>query len=417
MNRRINLVLLCLSLGSLLTAVPIRADQLDINWVDRASTNLTPAQRLVVDAALHAWERALPVPEPRRIDLRISAAPLVTAVGQASGFQFDPLGNPLGADVTFDLFTDWFVDPTPEVNEEYQPGGSPGHLEARTGSPAAGRWDFLSTALHEVGHAVGFGASFDRFASRVVTEQAGPTYFGDGFSMPLGDAGHVDDRHDLMGLPGYQPGERSLISGLDLQVLNDAYDYADTRIVRYQGPSLPVPPWASPQPARATFDVNEHVLIADLDVALRMSHTWDADLDIFIVDPHGTRVELSTDNGSLTDDYGTEALWTRFDDESMAYDITDYEGPFPGTFRPEGILALYDGTDAFGSWSLEIFDDLASYTGTLYDASLIFTTVPEPGSIVLWGIAAVLASRRQRRRQMQDPRPERGCRILRARPA
>jgi hypothetical protein len=48
----------------------------------------------------------------------------------------------------------WFIDPTPQRDEEFAPDGS-GELAALAGGPAAGKMDLLSVVLHEMGHLVG----------------------------------------------------------------------------------------------------------------------------------------------------------------------------------------------------------------------------------------------------------------------
>ncbi|HKY30898.1 MAG TPA: LEPR-XLL domain-containing protein, partial [Candidatus Polarisedimenticolia bacterium] len=48
----------------------------------------------------------------------------------------------------------WFVDPTPSDSSEYT-AGPEGVLAARPGTAADGRFDLLTTVLHEVGHALG----------------------------------------------------------------------------------------------------------------------------------------------------------------------------------------------------------------------------------------------------------------------
>ena len=44
---------------------------------------------------------------------------------------------------------------------------------------------------------------------------------------------------------------------------------------------------------------------------MQIDHPFDADLDLYLVSPAGTVVELSTDNGGSGDDY-----WTTFIDAS-----------------------------------------------------------------------------------------------------
>lgn len=45
--------------------------------------------------------------------------------------------------------------------------------------------------------------------------------------------------------------------------------------------------------------------VCKIEVGVRISHGWDEDLDIYLISPTGTTIELSTDNGFDLDDYGT----------------------------------------------------------------------------------------------------------------
>ncbi len=107
--------------------------------------------------------------------------------------------------------------------------------------------------------------------------------------------------------------------------------------------------------------------VIDVDVILNsIVHTYDGDLDIYIHHPDATEVELSTDNGGTGENFTN----TRLDDEA-ATSIADGSAPFTGSFRPEGSLATLDGKTANGTWTLRIYDDAGSDTGTLNAWSLV----------------------------------------------
>jgi fibronectin-binding autotransporter adhesin len=120
-------------------------------------------------------------------------------------------------------------------------------------------------------------------------------------------------------------------------------------------------------------------------ISLHLSHTVDQDLDISIVDPEGTTVVLSTDNGGASDDYGTscaDADRTTFSDAGTSL-ITSGTAPFRGSFRPEEPLSVFRGkfgTDVNGTWHLNIADDTAGGLGTLHCWSIsVFPTACTPG--------------------------------------
>jgi len=123
----------------------------------------------------------------------------------------------------------------------------------------------------------------------------------------------------------------------------------------------------------SVIDIAEAATVADVDVELTLTHSNDGDLDIFLIGPDGTRVELSTDNGGDGDDF----IGTIFDDEAPI-SITEGSAPFTGSYRPEGSLAALDGVPVAGTWALEITDDSRSRTGELLHWSLILNT--ESGS-------------------------------------
>lgn len=123
----------------------------------------------------------------------------------------------------------------------------------------------------------------------------------------------------------------------------------------------------------STINVPDNKTIQKVVVTIgNITHTYDADLDIYLIAPDNTRVELSTDNGSSGDNY----INTVFDDDATI-SITAGTAPFTGTFKPEGSLATLIGKNAQGNWKLEITDDAISDTGTLNSWSLTLTYPPQ----------------------------------------
>ena len=80
--------------------------------------------------------------------------------------------------------------------------------------------------------------------------------------------------------------------------------------------------------------VPDPIMIGDIDVELDISHDRVQDLDVFLVAPDGTRVELFTDVGGN----GSDFSFTAIDDEATS-PIEAGSSPFSGTYRPEGSLA------------------------------------------------------------------------------
>ena len=123
----------------------------------------------------------------------------------------------------------------------------------------------------------------------------------------------------------------------------------------------------------SVINVTDNVVITDVNVTINIDHTWDADLDVFLIAPDGTtRVELFTDVGGIA---GLNFTNTVLDDEAGT-SITDGTPPFTGTFSPEGSLADFNGMSSLGDWTLEITDDANGDEGTLLDWTIQICSAP-----------------------------------------
>ncbi|MCJ7509391.1 MAG: DUF333 domain-containing protein [Dehalococcoidia bacterium] len=126
-------------------------------------------------------------------------------------------------------------------------------------------------------------------------------------------------------------------------------------------------PKAIPNPGTVTSNINvaDSFTLSDIHVGpLNITHPYDDDLDVYLISPAGTRVELFTDIGGSGDNFSG----TAFDDESfypIALNDDPLLAPFTWTFSPEGVLADLNGESFLGQWRLEVTDDLAGNAGTL----------------------------------------------------
>jgi uncharacterized delta-60 repeat protein len=118
----------------------------------------------------------------------------------------------------------------------------------------------------------------------------------------------------------------------------------------------------------STLTVDDSFNILDLNVRLDVSHTWDEDLDVFLVSPDGIEVELFTDVGGEFDNF----TGTTLDDEASA-SIASAAAPFTGVFQPEGQLSDFNGQNTSGIWTLRIEDDVRGDVGTLNSWSIVVT--------------------------------------------
>ncbi len=122
----------------------------------------------------------------------------------------------------------------------------------------------------------------------------------------------------------------------------------------------------------STITVPDNYDIFDINVNLNITHTWDADVEVSLMGPDGTIIDLTSGNGGSGDNY----IGTTFDD-SAATSITTGTAPFTGSFRPEQMLSIFNGKPVNGNWTLSVFDNTASDVGTLDNWSLDITAAGE----------------------------------------
>jgi subtilisin-like proprotein convertase family protein len=100
-----------------------------------------------------------------------------------------------------------------------------------------------------------------------------------------------------------------------------------------------------------------------------LTHTFNGDLEIWLISPANDTLEVSTDNGGTTDNY----INVTFTDTAS----TNINGnnPVPGFYHTEELagLAKFNGTNPNGAWTLLVKDDAGGDVGVLYDWHLEFT--------------------------------------------
>ena len=116
-------------------------------------------------------------------------------------------------------------------------------------------------------------------------------------------------------------------------------------------------------------DVAVSSTVLDVDVNVDLTHTWAGDVEMHLLSPLGTTVELVAGVGGSGDNF----TGTSFDDEA-ASPITGAAPPFTGVFSPSGSLADFDGEDSLGLWQLEIEDTVPAIdNGVLNSWSVAFS--------------------------------------------
>ena len=125
-----------------------------------------------------------------------------------------------------------------------------------------------------------------------------------------------------------------------------------------QAPNVPQPlqDYATVKNELMFTDVGQ---IIDINVSLDINHTYDADLNVFLVSPSGTRVKLFGDIGMLAIISIQPHSMTRPRPRSRAA-----SAPFTGTFRPqESAECISMAKMPHGKWTLEITDDATGDIG------------------------------------------------------
>ncbi len=111
-------------------------------------------------------------------------------------------------------------------------------------------------------------------------------------------------------------------------------------------------------------------VLSDLNVALKIDHTWLSDLDITLTSPSGNSIEIISDLCGLNDNFDIV-----LDDEGEDFACGT---PTVGVFIPEGLLSGFDGEVFDGDWTLSIIDDGGGDDGILIEWCLIPTLVDPP---------------------------------------
>jgi subtilisin-like proprotein convertase family protein len=111
--------------------------------------------------------------------------------------------------------------------------------------------------------------------------------------------------------------------------------------------------------------------IADIDVYLTLTHTWDSQLVISLTAPFSRSVLLVDRRGGDGHDFSS----TTFDDGALT-SIVSGTAPFTGHYRPEQTLSRFNGYSPQGVWTLSINDAASG----------------EPGVLLSWGMTVTLSS-------------------------
>jgi subtilisin family serine protease len=200
---------------------------------------------------------------------------------------------------------------------------------------------------------------------------------------------------------------------------------ADTAVRGVPGPPALAPLALSGLAGRLTdLDISfdgELCTIAQFASTVGIEHPFVSNLLIELVAPSGTVVPVV----HFTDGIGNHFCQTQLDDESDGPSIQTVEtddNPFTGSFRPAQALALFDGEDPNGLWTLRITDWNPLDVGYIRAFSMTATPavcrgfggtveIPAagPGALLCLALLLALAGMRLLAGRRQAPVPPRGA--------
>ena len=161
--------------------------------------------------SLNLWNNYLNTQLPLNINFQITDLP-TGQLAEATITSFDASGKPNAGTILIDADANgvgWYIDPTSLDNSEYTHTLADCAFQATPDSEAYGKYDLLTTLLHETAHLIGFIEGYSGFDTHV-----------DHFSATL-DGEHLDKEahpHDLLNTH-LAPGVRKLPSLLDVEIL------------------------------------------------------------------------------------------------------------------------------------------------------------------------------------------------------
>ncbi len=132
--------------------------------------------------------------------------------------------------------------------------------------------------------------------------------------------------------------------------------------------------------ATSVINYTNNLIISDVNVGVKISHTYRGDLNIYLVAPDATTVLLIASVGSTADN-----LDGIIDDQASANQfsiVTNHviDGIYDVNGKPEGtgtgLLSAFNGLSSSGNWTLKICDDAGVDIGGLISWELFITGTP-----------------------------------------
>ena len=200
-----------------------------------------------INAAINYLQGSILVPWTENISYNLGTG--AGNVGEEIVNTLDANNRPNSATINFSLANNFFVDSSPYENSEFSMSSLDttaccnGDLvnvsrfgDANAGGPAAGRWDFLTIAIHETEHAIGFDRRITRFTdvagantdpNRSITIPTTLTGLANDFTIPIvTGSSHIDGTAQggifndaVVADPGFNSAQRALPTGAEIYAL------------------------------------------------------------------------------------------------------------------------------------------------------------------------------------------------------
>ena len=125
-----------------------------------------------------------------------------------------------------------------------------------------------------------------------------------------------------------------------------------------------------------TITIDHTGTLVDVNVSLDITHTYCGDVEISLIGPDGTEVDLSIGNGGS----GNNFTGTIFDDDAST-PISAGSAPFTGSYQPDQPLSTLSGKSINGNWVLHIYDNALNDQGVLLNWCVDMLYSGDPVSI------------------------------------
>lgn len=130
----------------------------------------------------------------------------------------------------------------------------------------------------------------------------------------------------------------------------------------------------SPNTQESKLLISESISIEDLNIYVKIDHTWLGDISLFLTSPSGTEVPLLLRPCAG----GGENIDVIIDDASTKYQCSNVLPSLNGTIKPENSLFAFRGEDAAGEWTLKVTDYEQNDGGSIQEFGIEFCGYAAP---------------------------------------